>query len=101
MKRITKIGILQAAKIVAVLYLIGSVVFFIPLAIAAFIAQTNPSFMEAMEKADLPTRPFLLIMMPVIYACIGFVLSAIGCFLFNLVAPRLGGITLEIEDDAK
>ena len=36
------------------------------------------------------------ILMPVFYGCMGFVMGAIGAFLYNLIAKWVGGFELEL-----
>ncbi len=37
------------------------------------------------------------ILAPVLYGAMGFVLGAIGAWVYNLIATRLGGIEIQLE----
>lgn len=84
MKQIKKLGAIQTAKFAAVLYLVVSAVFFIPMTIIALIGSG--------EAASL-----LLIFLPLVYAALGFVGVAIFCWIYNLIAGKFGGIEIELE----
>ena len=42
-------------------------------------------------------RRGLLLMVPVVYAVLGFIVMAIACGLCNLVARMVGGIEVELD----
>jgi hypothetical protein len=87
MQEIKHVGVFQAAKFAAVMYLLISAVIVIP---ATFILMAFRS-----EGAN----PFGLLMLlaPVLYAIIGFIFTAIGCWIYNLIAMMVGGIQIELE----
>lgn len=79
-KQIVQVSVLQSAKVIAGIYLVIA----IPAALLAalvmsFTAQGNFGFAT-------------LVMVPLAYAFAGFISSAIGGWIYNLVAARLGGI---------
>ena len=39
----------------------------------------------------------MAIMMPVFYGCMGFVMGALGSFIYNLMAGWVGGIEVELQ----
>ena len=41
----------------------------------------------------------MLIIMPVTYFIFGYILTAVWVFMFNLVAPRLGGLPVTFADE--
>lgn len=87
-QRISKIGPLSAAKIAAVLYgLMGLI--FIPFML--IMSQVAPS------DTEFPGFGvgFTLIL-PIAYACIGFVFTFIGAALYNLVAGWVGGVEIDL-----
>ncbi len=91
MKRIKKFGVYQTSKISAVIYFLISAVFMIPFGlISSLIGNTN-----------LPGFPFgggaFFILIPFIYGFMGFIMTAIGCSVYNLVSKWVGGIEVEIE----
>jgi hypothetical protein len=40
------------------------------------------------------------VLLPVLYGLAGFIFTAIGCLLYNLVAGMVGGIEVEIDGTA-
>ncbi|MGC9972723.1 MAG: hypothetical protein ABSE56_19245 [Bryobacteraceae bacterium] len=87
MHEIKHIGVFQAAKFAAAMYLLISAVIVIPL---TFILMVFGG-----ERAN----PFglLALLLPLLYAIVGFVFTAIGCWVYNLVAMMVGGIEIELE----
>jgi hypothetical protein len=86
MHEIKSFGVFQTAKVAAVLYLVISAVIVVPL---TFIM---------MAVAGNRANPFglLVLLLPILYAVIGFILTAIGCWVYNLIASMAGGIEIEI-----
>ena len=94
MVQIKRFGVLQTAKIAAVMYFLISLVFVIPfglIMIIAGVAQGGKGIAEAFFGG------VFLIFMPIVYAVLGFVFVAIGCLFYNLVAKHVGGIEMELE----
>jgi hypothetical protein len=94
MVQVKRIGVLQTAKITAVMYFLISLVFLIPFGLIMMIAgsaQGGPGIAEAFFGG------IFLIFMPIVYAVMGFVFVAIGCLFYNLVAKYVGGIEIELE----
>jgi hypothetical protein len=88
-QRITRFSVAQTAKMVGVLYaLVG--VLLAPFFLLASLAAPN---------AGMPGGLFA-VALPVLYGVGGFVATAIGCFVYNLVAGWVGGIEVELETDA-
>lgn len=94
MQRIKSVGVLSCAKMLGVLYgCIGLLV--IPIALIAGMAsmatqQTNSAISGAAMLA-------FGILAPVFYGAVGFVGGAIGAWIYNLIAKRLGGIEIQLE----
>jgi len=84
-QRIKRFSVGQAAKVMGVLYAI----------MGLFIA---PFFFLATRLAPeaYPYGPGVAIAVPIIYGCIGFIATAIGCAVYNLVAGWVGGIEVEL-----
>lgn len=80
----------QNAKVFAVLMAVSSLVFFIPFFIfAAFVAPA--------EQAP----PFwLMVLLPVFYLVVGYVMVAIGCACYNFMFRYIGGIEYTTKSDA-
>jgi hypothetical protein len=94
MQRIRSVGVLSCAKTLGVLYgCLG--LFLIPIALIGGLAsmagqQTNAVIGGAAMLAFGIMAPFL-------YGGIGFIFGAIGAWIYNLIAKRLGGIEIQLE----
>lgn len=86
-QRIRRFGVGQTAKMLGVLYALMGVVL-IPIFLVATMYSPNAAG-YGMGVA---------IALPVIYGVIGFVFTAIGCAIYNLVAGWIGGIEVEISE---
>lgn len=85
-QRIRNIDPVQAAKVVAVLYLlIGTVL--IPIFL----------FLAFMDSNAFGFGMGFMILIPVVYAVMGFIGTIVACALYNLVAGWVGGIEVELE----
>ncbi len=85
--RIKRFGAHSTASTVAILYFILAVIF-VP--IIYFASQANPN-------GKLPT--IILILGPVGYAVFGYIITAIMCGLYNMIASWSGGIAMTLEAD--
>ena len=87
MHEIKSFKIFQTAKVIAVLYLIFGVVEGAILAIAIAHSHRPHSFMGTL---------FALIGVPILFGVLGFISMVIICWLYNLIAARIGGIAFEL-----
>ena len=85
-QRIRNIDPVQAAKVVAVLYLMVGLVL-VPIFL----------FLAFMDSNAFGFGMGFAIFIPVFYAVIGFIGTIIFCALSNLVAGWVGGIEVEFE----
>jgi hypothetical protein len=86
-KQIVQVSVMQSAKVVAALYLVTAI------PIVALVWFFMPVQVPGVGAATLAV-------MPVLYALGGFIGSAIGALVYNLVAARIGGFefaTAEVE----
>ena len=95
MQRIRSVGVLSCAKTLGVLY--GCMgLLFIPIALIGGLAsiaggqQANAAIGGAVMLAFGIFAPFL-------YGGMGFVFGALGAWIYNLIAKRLGGIEIQLE----
>jgi len=88
MHEIKSFKIFQTARVIAVLYLIFGFVEGVILAI--MIAHRPP---PAPFKGTLF---ILLIGVPILAGVLGFIFGVIICWLYNLIAARIGGIAFEL-----
>lgn len=97
MQRISSVGVLSCAKMLGVLYGCMALLI-IPIFLIGGLAgmasrQTNGAIGGAVMLAFAILAPF-------IYGGIGFVFGAIGAWIYNLIAKRLGGIEIQLESSA-
>ena len=93
---IKKLDVLSVAKIYAI---IGAIIGFIA---GLFIALVGGFVGLAGGMAGLPGAGMAagfgilaIIIAPIIYGIMGFVSGAIGAFIYNIVATKVGGISFE------
>lgn len=91
MIRVKKFGVLQTAKVAAIIYALVSLVIIMPFAMIG--TMLSEEFFP--EFADLGVAA--IIMIPVMYGIIGFIFTAISCLVYNLIASFTGGIEIEME----
>ena len=87
-KQVVNISAMQAAKVSAVLYFVCSLPLLLLVAVPVLAGQ------QAFPA-------FFLILMPVLYAVLGFIATLFGAWIYNLVAARIGGFeftTVEVAE---
>jgi hypothetical protein len=83
--RLTRLGIHSTAIIVGLVYFILAIV-------------CVPIFYLAMRNAPNGGIPgAAIVIAPVLYGIFGYVFTAIGCWLYNLIASWTGGMVLTLE----
>ena len=93
MAALTHVGVLFAAKLMAVLMAgVGFVAGVLYAGIGFFIDLLGPGLNVGTALAFLA-----LIGMPIVFAAFGFVAGAIGAFVYNVFAGWLGGIKMEMD----
>ncbi len=83
--RIRRFEIHSTALTVAIMYFVLALVF-VPIVYFA---------MRSAPGGALP--PISLVLAPFLYAVFGYVFSAIGCWLYNIVAGWSGGVAFTLE----
>lgn len=90
-KQLVNVSKLQAAKVAAAIYLVISVPMVLLMMLPALFS----------DQPGLPL--WLLLLLPVLYAVLGFVFTFVAAWIYNLVASKIGGLeytTVEVEVDA-
>jgi hypothetical protein len=87
MHEIKSFKIFQTAKVIAVLYVIFG---FVEGAIFTVVFAHHP------HQHPLRGILFILIGFPILFGVVGFIVLAISCWLYNIVAARIGGIAFEL-----
>ena len=86
--RISNISILQTSKVAAILYALFGLIL-VPFGCALLALGT-----------DDPSYTYIAIFYlcaPVFYAVIGFIFTAIGVWIYNIIAKRIGGVEFTLE----
>ncbi|MEO8909883.1 MAG: hypothetical protein ABI408_06600 [Gemmatimonadaceae bacterium] len=86
--RVKRFGVHSSAATVAVLYFILALLF-VP--VVYFASGTRPT-------GRLPA--IILILGPVCYAIFGYIMTAIACWLYNMIASWTGGFAMTLEEEA-
>jgi hypothetical protein len=95
-RQIKKIGVLQTAKVTALLYLVGSAIVFEPLALIVFMLR---QYGVAADAASRTPPPGFLMFLPILYGVLSFITAVIACWLYNLIAGKIGGIEIEFDQE--
>ena len=91
-KRLRKISVFQTSKVAAVLYGVLGLVF------APFIFLAGMFMPGEASGAGLFGGLLGALVLPVVYAVVGFIGTAIACVIYNVLAGMTGGIEFELED---
>jgi hypothetical protein len=95
MMEIRRIGVLSAAKVVGLVYLVLGLLFGLIFACSALVGLAADT-----EFGDISAGIGLVIglcALPLFYAFIGAIGAAIFAVLYNLIAGQFGGIELQLE----
>jgi hypothetical protein len=90
-QRIRRFGVAQTAKVLGVLYLL------VGLCLSPLFLLTARF---APNEGALGFGVGFALVLPVLYGLGGFVFTAIGCLIYNLIAGWVGGIEFEIGESA-
>jgi hypothetical protein len=108
MHEIKSFNIFQTAKVVGVLYgisflLMAIVEFLVVVMLGHSRVVSNGMVVSNASGHPVGNFPFvtMLIVVPVFGTIFSFIGVAFGCWLYNLVAPHIGGITFELSPSAR
>jgi hypothetical protein len=95
--QLRSVGVLSVAKIMGAIYgLLG--LLFIPIFLIAAAAGMMGAGDNKMAGAAAGVGLIVVaLLMPIMYGVMGFVGGAIGAFLYNFLAGRLGGIEMNLQ----
>ena len=88
--RLSRISVGQTAKVAGVVYGLMGIIF-LPIFLI-------PAFMGA-DDAGFPAA-FALVL-PVLYGVFGYIITAVGCALYNWVAGKVGGIEFNLDTEVR
>jgi len=86
LKRIKRVSALQLGKVMAFIY--GLLMFlFIPIMLIGYFTDEN-----------FGMSLIFILLMPILYAAISFVMGVIMAWIYNLSVKWVGGVEIELED---
>jgi hypothetical protein len=93
---IKRLAPLSLAKIVGMLYVVLGLIFGATFSLAAMAGAF------AFDQADTPLffrfmGTGAVFMFPIFYGCLGFIVSLVAAWLYNILAGLVGGIEIEIQ----
>jgi hypothetical protein len=93
---IKRVGPLSCAKVAAALYVIVGVVIgsFISLGSMAGGMVSDEPWIAGMGAA---IGIAAIIVLPIVYGCLGFMATLIGAWLYNIAAGIMGGIEIDVQ----
>ncbi len=91
MRRIRKIGVLSWARMQAI-------VFWVVGLLSAVLAFMTPivTFIQT-KRFDITTIIILFVVLPIVYAVIGFITGFVFALVYNALAVRFGGVEVELD----
>jgi hypothetical protein len=102
---IRRIGVVRAANVaallLAVLALVLGLIFLVPFSLMILAVGRGPEVVGTLSPGSRVMGLLLMYGFGVAgYAVIGWVMTAIACVAYNVAAGRLGGIRVQIQEDA-
>lgn len=98
MQSIRSVNIRSCARIVGATYGAMGLIFSPFFVIASLIAAAFGNHAES--ALTLAGGIAAAVVMPILYGGLGFVVGALGAWVYNMVAHRFGGIEIELQDIA-
>jgi hypothetical protein len=92
MYRIKRFNVLKTSTVVAVIYMVIVAIFVVPFVLLLAIAGTG-----SQVQGGLGAALALGVVAIFGYGLLGWVFTAIGCLIYNLVAGWIGGIEVHVE----
>jgi hypothetical protein len=93
--RIRRLGVIRTANVVALMYLVLVAIFAIPLGLVFMAA--GDSTMPGAQSLQVLGGLLVAVIVPIAYAAVGWIATALACLLYNLVARWIGGIQIQLE----
>ncbi len=93
MAQLKRFGVMSVARLYAVLMAVAGFIVGLFMAIISLISGMAANSAVLGFGLGLAS----IIVFPIIYAVLGFVCGAIGAFLYNVIAGKIGGIEIDFE----
>ena len=94
-RRIRRIGVVRTATVLALVYAVGGAMILIPSALVALLVLPDA------QPGAFGSLQFLgsALLSPLLYAFLGWPVTALVLIAYNVVARWLGGIEYEVEEE--
>lgn len=99
MVRIRRFGVIRTANLAAIAFALFTLIVIIPFVIILFAAGPISFTDRTGQSVDFSGSPLLLLFVPLAYAIIGWVVTALWCLVYNLAAALTGGVEIQLEGD--
>lgn len=99
MFRIRRFAVIRTSTTLAVIYAIIALIFAIPFALILSVGQVTVTDATG-STTTMSVSPLLALIIPLLYAVLGWIFTAIACLVYNLAARFTGGIGVEVRSDA-
>lgn len=99
MKTVKSVGVMSVAKLEAVIMAIAGLIMGVLYAFASASLGVLGTVVGGSAGFLLGFGLLSIVVMPVLFAIMGFIAGAIGAFLYNIVAGKVGGIELEFDKE--
>ncbi len=100
MFRIRRFGVVRTANLAAILYLLVTLIIILPFVVILAAAGPMEFTDQFGRTASVNFSPVLLLLLPLLYAVIGWIVTALFCLLYNLAAAITGGVEIQLDGDA-
>lgn len=100
MFRIRRFGVIRTANVFAILYLLMTLVFVLPFLVILAVAGPMTVTDQFGQSSRLDVSPLFLLLIPLAYAVIGWIVTVLFSFLYNLAARLTGGVEMQLTGDA-
>ncbi|HEX7226091.1 MAG TPA: hypothetical protein VF367_10980 [Candidatus Limnocylindria bacterium] len=100
MVRIRRFGVIRTANLAAIAFALFTLVIIVPFVVILFAAGPI-SFTDRTtgQSVDFAGSPLLLLFVPLVYAIVGWIVTALWCLVYNLAAALTGGVEMQLEGD--
>ena len=99
MFRIRRFGVIRTANLAAIVYLLVTLVFVLPFVLILAAAGPMEFTDQFGRTASVDFSPVFLLLVPFVYAVIGWIITALFCLLYNLAAAITGGVEIQLEGE--
>lgn len=100
MFRIRRFGVIRTANLAAILYALLTLIILIPIALIALAAGPMEFTDSFGRRAAFEVSPLWLLLIPLVYAVIGWIFTALFCLIYNLAAAITGGVEIQLQGEA-